>query len=363
MYYRQQTLGRMGIPTNPPAAQNVTVPASVGGVNRLDPLIAFPPEDCYYTYNLMPAENGMRLRKGYREVATGVGTTETQVRAVIPFEGTDPTNNKLFCATADGIYDITTDGETSPTRVITFSDSSDDAGYCNWTEFTTDAEETYLYVCCPVNGVYQYDEGTGTFQRPSWTYDPGTGSTAFPYDEAAYVVLHKQRLWVAMKDSTDAYYSGVASIAGDFTVFTFGSKFKYGGRLLTLSNWTLDGGDGVDDYFIAISQGGDVLAYRGADPSDASWEITGSFFVGQMPLSRRCTVEYSAELYILSVYGIISLRDLVSGVDAAANIQGPASKINRVLRAQVEAEKDEYEWALHVYPGDGFLQVITPMVV
>lgn len=359
MYYRTRTVGRMGAP-QPPAAQPVTIPASVGGVNRLDALIALPPQDCCYTFNLMPAENGMQLRRGYREYATGIGTTETEVRAIIPFEGTDPANDKLFAATADGIYDITTDGETSPTRVVTFSVTTNNAGYCNWTEFTTDAEETYLFVACPQNGLWQYNEGAGTWARPSFTYDPGSGSTAFPDEDVAFVALHKQRLWVVMQDSTDSYYTGVASIAGDLTKFTWGSKFRYGGNLLGLYTWSLDGGDGIDDYFVGISRGGDVLAYRGPDPSDAGWTITGSYFVGEMPASRRCVIPYAGELYILSTYGITSLRDLVQGVDASNYLQSPSAKINPLLRKAVLEQKEKFEWAMSIFPGDGFLQIVAP---
>jgi len=355
MPFYRQTSGNPMYARQQPTAQNFTIPASVGGVNSLDPYIALPPQDCIYTYNLMPAENGMELRKAWREHNTGVGSSFTEVRAIIPFEGVDPANNKLFAATQDGIWDISTDGDTSPSLVQAFSSSADDAGYCNWTEFTTDAAETYLFVACPQNGVFQYDESTGTWARPAFTGNgyPGDGSIAF-------VALHKQRLWLVEKDSTDAFYSGVASITGGVTKFTFGSKFQYGGRLLGLYNWTLDGGDGVDDYFVALSQGGDVLAYRGSDPSATDWSITGSFFVGEMPMSRRCAVPYAGELFILSTYGLTSLRDLVSGVDAASSPASPAAKINPILRSAVIQGKAQYTWQITTFPGDGFMSILAP---
>ena len=100
MFYRQRTLSSRSRPIAP-AAETITLPANTGGVNALDPLIATPQQDCYYTFNLMPSEYGLRLRKGYREWATNIGTDPyTDVRGVIPFEGTDPANNKLFAATA-----------------------------------------------------------------------------------------------------------------------------------------------------------------------------------------------------------------------------------------------------------------------
>ena len=350
MYFRQRTLNKISRPVRP-AAQNYTVPASVGGVNALDPLISLPPQDCYYTFNLMPSEYGLRLRRGYREYATGIGTTDTDVRAVIPFQGADPADDKLFASTPDGIYEIDNDGDTSPARVITFSATLNDAGYCTWTEFTTDAGDTYLFVACPQNGIYQYTVSGG------WAVPSFTGITE---SDVAYVVLHKQRLWVVMRGSTDSYYGEVASVAGSFTKFVWGSKFKYGGKLLGMWNWTLDGGDGVDDYLVGISRGGDVLCYRGSDPSAADWGITGSFFVGEMPDSRRCVQAYAGELFILSTFGVTSLRDLVSGVDASDTKKSPSANINRIIRQAVIGKKDNPGWQLTSYPSDGFLQILEP---
>ena len=351
-FYRQKTVGRFAAPIQP-ASYNYTVPASVGGVNALDPLIAIPPQDCFYTFNLMPSEYGLRLRKGYREWAKNIGTTSTEVRSIIPFEGQDSANDKLFCATADGIYDVTNDGETTPSRVVTFADETLNAGYCTWTEMTLDNGEQKLFVADERNGLHMYDETTDTWSVPAFT--GGIASS-----DVAFVLLHKQRLWVIEKGGSDAYYGPVDSIAGTFTKFTFGSKFKYGGELLCLANWTLDGGDGLDDYLVGISRGGDVLTYRGGDPSLPDWQLTGSFFVGEMPDSRRATIGYAGQLFILSVFGITSLQDLVSGISASDTGRSASAKINRPLRQQVINKKDQYGWQMVIHPADGFLQVIEP---
>jgi hypothetical protein len=352
MYFRQNTLGRLG-QGSPGVAQNYTIPASVGGVNALDPLIAIPPQDCFYTFNLMPSEYGLRLRKGYQEWATGVGTSNTEVRSIIPFEGLNPANNKLFAATADGIYDVTTQGTTAPTEVVTFASQAGNAGYTNWTEMTIDTGEQKLFVADDENGLFMYDETTDTWSVPAFT---GGISSA----DVCFVTLHKQRLWVIERGTGDAYYGPVDSIAGTFTKFTFGSKFKYGGELLLLTTWTLDGGNGLDDYLVGISRGGDVLTYQGSDPSQPDWNLTGSFFVGQMPASRKSTKAYAGQLYILSTFGITSLQDLVQGVDPSDMGKSQSAKINRILRGQVIAQKDSPGWELTIHPADGFMQVIQP---
>ena len=71
------------------------------------------------------------------------------------------------------------------------------------------------------------------------------------------------------------------------TKFTFGAKFTYGGALIGVWSWTIDGGSGVDDFLVAISRGGDILIFQGADPSLADFALIGSWFVGEVPDSRK----------------------------------------------------------------------------
>jgi len=105
--------------------------------------------------------------------------------------------------------------------------------------------------------------------------------------------------------------------------------------LMGLWNWTVDGGDGVDDYLIAIGRAGDVIVYRGEDPeisaidtdgaSGAPWVQAGSWYIGDMTASRRPVVEYGAEMYILSTFGLTNLSDLLRGAAVSNLRNSPAS--------------------------------------
>jgi hypothetical protein len=150
----------------------------------------------------------------------------------------------------------------------------------------------------------------------------------------------------------------VGSINGQLTRFIFGSKLPSGGDLVGLYTWSIDGGDGVDDYLVAMGRGGDVVLYRGSDPEQPDWQTVGTWFIGKLTQSRRCVAEYGPDLFMLSTFGITSLADLLRGVPA--NQQSPSQKVNRFLRNDVERGKLLYEWQLVVHPGDGFMQVITP---
>lgn len=362
MVYRQKK-GRLGS-SAPPVAQGFSVPASVGGINSLDSYASMPPQDCIYTYNLMPVEYGLQLRKGYRTYASGLGA---DVRTLIAYESntTLPINDRLFAVTENGIYDITTDGTTSPTAEVSFATQNDRAGYGTWMEFTNDASNHYLFYADYTNGVWQYTEGGGWARPTGWTYDPGGGSVAVPYDDIAFIMVHKLRIWVIFENSDDAWYLPVAAISGELTKFSFGAKMKYGGNLQGLWSWTLDGGDGVDDYLVAVSRGGDTLVYRGGDPEASGpgttpWALNGNWFIGRTPDSRRIASQFGADMFVLSTFGITSMRDLLQGTPADLTRTSASAKINRILRGRLDQSKFNPEWSMFIHPADGFMQIISP---
>ena len=353
--YRQRTLGRLGAP-GPQVMQPYNQPPSVGGINSLDSIAAMPPEDCIYAHNLMPSEYGLRLRKGFREWARGLPSA---VKSIIPFEGqfADSSTDRLWAVCAEGIFNVTDFGETDPDHDVVFSvNVTGEAGYGVFTEFTTDDATRYLYFADGENGLHQYSEGTGLWTIPSFVGN----TTGFDVADVAYVFSWKNRMWFIQNDSGDGWYTGLNAVGGTVDKFTFGSKFNHGGELKSLYSWTIDGGDGVDDYLVAISRGGDVLVYRGADPTLADFGLVGAFYIGEVPESRRLAVNYGGELYILSIYGLTSIRDLLQGVLPSDAGKSPSAKISRFLRGRVQAEKDAFTWQLVINPADGFLQIITP---
>lgn len=376
---------RLGQPV-PPAIHSASLPASVGGVNALDSLMGMPPTDCLYTFNLMPKEYGLQLRRGYREWAQGI---PGDIRTIIPYDSAseDPAKDKLWAVTQYGAYDITissgaiaydlitedsddiisedgdtimSEGSSGADQDIVFSDNDDPAGYGVYTEWTNDASVHYLFYADAANGIYEYTEAGGWARPTGWQYDIGSGAEAIPLEDVVFIMAHKLRLWIIFKNSDDAWYSDIASVSGVFTKFTFGAKMPHGGYLNGLWTWTLDGGAGIDDILVAVSRGGDVLLYKGSDPSADDWGSAGVWFIGATPNSRRLVVDQGSDMYILSSYGVTSLRDLLSGSSAENTRVSPSAKVNKFLRADVAASLDLYGWQLTQYPGEGFVQIITP---
>jgi len=368
---RKSPYTRLGSAPNA-TVEPYSVPGSVGGVNSLDSLMMMPEQDCIYTYNLMPVEYGLRLRKGYRQWATDCVESpqrgsSSDVKSMIPYESQlrDAARDRLFAVTEEGIWNVTNFGEQNPSQEVVFS-VTDGAGYGVWTEFTNDSGRHFLFYADSINGLHQYEEGVGWSQPVGgtgpgeWQYLDGGTPTAFPVDDIAFVCVHKLRIWVILENSDDAWYLPLYSIAGELKKFSFGSKLVHGGNLMGIYTWSLDGGDGMDDYFIACSRGGDVAVYRGSDPEATDWSIVGSWFIGELPESRRVAAEYGSEMYILSTFGITSLRDLLQGTVANDLRSSPSAKVNRFLQADVNSGKVNQEWAVEIHPADGFMQVLTP---
>lgn len=360
MYHRQRTLGRHGKPRRI-SAQTDTWPACVGGLNALNALIEMPARDFIDGHNLVPSEYSLRLRKGYLEWNTIAGGDP--INSLIPYEGgtSDSAEDRLWAVTQNGIYDISSKTPVAPVQDVVFAvQVTGEAGYGVHVETTNDAEEKFLFFADAENGLHRYQEGTGwvTLTAVEITTKAGTPGPAFDPTTCAFVTTWKHRVWMVMQDSGDAWYLPPDAVQGEATKFTFGSKFQHGGELKALYSWTRDGGDGADDFLIAISRGGDVLVYQGTDP-ETDFNLVGSFFIGEVPESRRLSVSYGDDLFLLSTYGLISLKELLSGRDAT-DMQGPSAKVNRFLRSAVQEKKDDFAWTCVSHPQDGLLMITEP---
>lgn len=352
-----------------PAQQSLKTsrfPAPIKGVDFRLALTAGDPLLCAYTYNLVPYESGMTVRSGYREWQVGLDLgASVGVHTIIPYDGLEnsKTLDRLFAVTNEGIWDTTVAGA-APILKLGFADTQAEAGYGVYTHYITDAEEDLLLYADSINGLFTYTSTTDT-----WTQAAGINGPVI--ENINFIVLHKQRLWMIEENSSKAWYLDVGAVAGNATEFFFGSKFKYGGNLVGLYNWTIDGGEGVDDYLVAVSRAGDVLPYKGADPSifegaDA-WGIVGTYYIGEVPVGPFLGSENGGELFLLSANGLTSMNDLLQGVNRdARTTQGYTDSISGAvagdLRGRMRQSSNLHGWQVETLPSAGGLMVSTPVI-
>lgn len=340
-----------------PAPQTLsasTIPAPTAGVDARQNLSEPDPLVCIYAYNMEPAEYGMRVRDGYREFQAGVDDgANLGVRTIIPYTG-DEVPDRLFCTNNEGIWDVTTDGA-APVLMLAFPTSTTGAaGYGVYTAFTTDAGDNLLFYADRENGLFTYDPDLDT-----WVQTPGI--TGITITDVTYVVVHKQRIWLAVQGETIGYYLAPGAISGAATPFYFGAKFKHGGELVALLNWTVDGGIGLDDYLVVVSRAGDVIPYNGDDPSLDTWQAVGTYFVGEIPAGNKIASDFGGDLIILSEFGVTSMSDLLNASDSrAVASDSVAFKVATLLRNDLRRFKYDNGWELRYAPTQGYLIINRP---
>jgi hypothetical protein len=308
------------------------------GLNARDPFAVMGPEFAISLTNVIMEPYGARTRKGYVEWAAnipGAGPVPTVMSyypasasapavvrklrtadpirmmfaaSALPRTGLSAPAGKLFACRDGAVYDVTAGGVGPWTAETGVGDAAKGDWY-TWLNFQNVAGS--FLVATNDDGGYWIYNGT------TWT-EPMMGTGVGQIDGIDpnvfdYVMVFKKRLWFVEKDSTSAWYLPVSSLTGLAKEFNFGEQFKKGGKLVALVNWTVDGGEGIDDYLVAVSSQGDVVIYKGTDPDTVeTFAMHGVWYVGPLPVGKRQIEVTGADVNILSQFGAVPLSQLVS---------------------------------------------------
>lgn len=345
------------------AMQATVMPAPTKGIDARAPTGNMPSDVCIYTYNLMPAEYGMLLRAGYREWCIDLEVTASEgVRTLIPFTGVLPggQDDRLFAITNEAIWNVQT--ADAPIKMWDFANTTDPgAGHGVFAHYVDQGSDDFLFYADGVNGLLKYNGLSADVNPDSW--EVPTLIVGPQIATVVFVMTHKQRLWLVEEGKSSAWYLPALSAQGDAVEFFFGGKFPHGGRVYAMYNWSIDGGKGIDDLLVIVSSAGDVLVYEGSDPEATDWQIRGTYYIGDLPVGRRIGSEYSGDLYLLSAFGLISMSDLIRGVDTANPSETSLSfRVARPLRQQIQQKKTQYGWEPIFLPAIGQLLITIPQV-
>jgi hypothetical protein len=341
----------------PNITQSGVIPAPTKGVDSRVSLAAGNLSVCPYTYNIMPDEAGMRVRFGYREYVLDIESSISHgVGTMIPMEGIAGADDKLFCATNEGIWDVTA-YNTAPTLKVAFTaNNTADAGFGTAVNYVDQAGAQFIYYADNLNGLWFYTVSTDTWAAV-------TNITGIDETTICGIVVHKLRVWVFARNAASAWYLGINAITGAATEFVFGGKFTRGGYVAGMYNWTLDGGAGVDDYLVIASSAGDALMYQGEDPSASStWSIVGTYDIGAAPVDYRAGLEYAGELFILTGYGLVSMDEILRGSEAEnPETSDLAFKIAKVLQQSMIGLRNIKGWNPIFFPAEGLIILVSPV--
>lgn len=325
-------------------AATASLPAPVGGWNVRDPLAAMSPQDAVVLENWFPKANDVELRPGCQAWTTGFASAPL---TLMPWNG--PSSNKLFAATATGIYDA------SAGAPVGASLSTLTRGYLAYTNFQV-AGGQYLIA---VNG----QDKLKLYDGASWKDIDSVSTpaiTGLATTSLSNVAAACRRLWFVQKNSSSAWYLPVASIAGALTEFPLGAVFGKGGYLVAIGTWTIDGGNGSDDYTVFMSSEGEVAVYKGTDPASATtFTKVGVYYIGE-PIGNNCFCKYGGDLLILCQNGLFPMSKALQSatINRAAAL---TAKIDTAFTEAATLYSANPGWQVIAYPQGSFVLVNIPV--
>jgi hypothetical protein len=322
-----------------------SLPAPVGGWNARDSLANMAPTDAVVLDNLFPSVSSVNLRGGYTNHATGL---PNEVETLMVYNG--GTSDQMFAIATNAIYDVTSAGPVGAAVVSGLTNSRWE--YVN----ITTSGGNFLYAA---NGV----DAPRLYNGTTWTAITGVSTpaiTGVTTTDLFAPTLFKNRLWFIQKNTLKAWYLPTSSVGGAAQVFDLSSIARNGGYLVAMATWTIDAGYGVDDNMVFITNQGEVIAYRGTDPSNAStWALIGVWQVGS-PVSRRCVAKYGGDLLILTLDGLLPMASALqsSRLDPQVAL---SDKIQGAFAAATRQYQSNFGWGILYNPLNNALIVNIPV--
>ncbi|HYE86630.1 MAG TPA: hypothetical protein VEA16_09760 [Vicinamibacterales bacterium] len=325
-------------------AQGASLPAPTGGWDAVNSLSDMPEDRAVVLDNWFPHPDDVVVRRGSQIHATGLGSGV--VDSLLVYHGATNASSKMFGCANSRIYDVTSEGGASAS-VTGLSNN-------RWqsTNFTLSSGTHYLWAC---NGA----DDPRAYNGSSWVTPSISGITA---SDAINVNVHKNRLWLVLRDSMKAAYLNTDAFQGTATPFNLGSVMGKGGFLVSMGTWTQDAGNGPDDYAVFVSSRGQAAIYQGTDPSSAStWSLVGVFDLGA-PIGRRCLTKVAGDLALVNIDGVLPLSKAL-GVDRGAVAQvAITANINNAMNDAARSYKDNFGWELCPYPKGTMALLNVPLI-
>ena len=401
-------------------ANTASLPSPIGGWNARDSLANMSPTDAVQLTNWFPTPTDVTLRKGYTKISTGItGTVETLMNyAGVSFQrlfaiaggviydtststatsvftglsnsrfqfvnvttagghflvacnGTDPTiiydGSAWFkvatTTTAQTISTITRGGTGNLTATLTTAVAH---GLITGNRITVSGATPTQF-----NGTYVVTVTGATTLTYTMASAPsgnatvvGTysviGITGINSNTFINVNLFKNRLFFTEKNSMNVWYLDVDSIGGLAEVLPYGSIARNGGFVQAVGTWTLDAGQGADDYFVVVTNMGEVIVINGTDPTSAdTWVLKGVWQMGQT-FSRRCFFKWGGDLLLLTQDGIVPLSAALqsSRLDPRVNI---TDKIYYAVSQAATQYYDNFGWQINYFASENMLIFNVPV--
>lgn len=398
-------------------ATTTSLASPIGGWNARDSLAEMQPLDAVQLVNFFPTPTDVTLRKGYSKASTGItGNVET----LMNYANADGTNT-LFAIAGGVIYNASTSTATSVLTGLTNSRfqhcmiSTDGGNFLvavngadpailydgtRWYKMATTTTAASISTITHVGAVATLTtataHGLATGNRVTISgatssdyngtyYITVTGANTFTYTMATtpaadatvvgtYSVIGisgansntfininmcQNRLFFVQKNTMTFWYLPVESIGGAALDFPLGAIARSGGFLQAMGTWTLDAGYGVDDLSAFVTSMGEVIVYKGTNPSDPNnWSEVGVWQMGQT-FSRRCFFKWGGDLLLLTQDGLVPMSAALqsSRLDPRINL---TDKIYYAVSQAATSYYAEFGWQINYFASENMLILNIP---
>ena len=399
-------------------ATTTSMAAPIGGWNNRDSLAEMPPMDAVQLINFWPTPTDVQLRKGWTKYSTGI---TGKVNTIINYPTSTGEGYTLFAFAEDKIYDATNATATvvfsgltnAKWQYVNISTAGGDFVIAvngvdptliydgtSWAYMATTQTAqtistiTHVGTTATVTTAAPHNLITGnritisgaTANDYNGTYVIiKTGASSFTYVMAttpaanatvvgtytitgitgvnsntfSNVNLFKNRLYFCQNNSLSFWYLDVEAISGPATDFALGAFYRNGGYLQAMGTWTLDAGYGVDDFAVYVTSMGEILVYKGFDPSDPNnWAMVGLWQMGQT-FSRRCFFKWGGDLLLLTQDGLLPLTASLqsSRLDPRINL---TDKIYYAVSLAASAYSNNFGWQINYLAESNMLILSIP---
>ena len=401
-------------------ASVASLASPIGGWNARDSLAEMNPLDAVQLINFFPTPSDVTLRKGFTKTSTGItGNVQTLMNyanqdgtntlfavangviynaststATSVFTGL--TNSKFqhcmistdggnFLIAVNGedaamIYDGTRWAKMATTTTAQTISTITRGGTGNLTATLTTAVAHGLVTGnrVVISGVTESNYN-GTYAitvtgATTFTYTMATAPTLAATVVGTYTVLGitgvnsnvfvnvnmcQNRLFFVQKNTMTFWYLPVESIGGAALDFPLGAIARSGGFLQAMGTWTLDAGYGVDDLSAFVTSMGEVIVYKGTNPSDSNaWSEVGVWQLGQT-FSRRCFFKFGGDLLLLTQDGLVPM----SGALQSSRLDPRINLTDKIFYAVSQAATEfyaEFGWQINYFASENMLILNIP---
>lgn len=324
-------------------SRDMTIPAPIMGLNRRDSISAMNPLFAIRMDNYIPMDSYLELRPGYSIYHRLQNSTP--VKTLTAYH--TPKNNKFFACYNNKIFDITAPANVVDMGVTLTNDQCQTVQYKNYLYFMNGQDTPKAF----------YVDADNISHIADWGFS-GTGLNATTIVAGA---VSKEFLWFVEKGTLKAWYSAVAgSISGTLSSFDLSQLSKWGGELVAIANWTIDGGTGIDDYTAFITSEGEVFVYSGTNPSEATeWALKGSYKISK-PIGYRCTMQYQGDVIIICQDGYFPMGKALATANAGDSLVAFSDNIRGLVIERTSKNKDRFGWQGIIYTKKGYALFNVP---